>query len=145
MRTPYIVLVGLVVCAASALAQAPAAPPPYRVIVNGKSNVTSIDREFLADVFLKKVTRWPNGEAILPVDLDAHSSVRRKFAEDVLKRQLTAVRQYWQQQIFSGRNVPPPELEGDQPVLDYVAKHKGAIGYVSGGAVLGGVKVINVR
>jgi ABC-type phosphate transport system substrate-binding protein len=144
MRTLHIVLVGLALCA-SALAQAPAAQPPYRVIVHGKSNVTSIQRDFLADAFLKKVTRWPNGEAILPVDLDANSAVRRRFAEEVLKRQLAAVRQYWQQQIFSGRNVPPPELEGDHAVLDYVTKHKGAIGYVSGAAALDGVKVVSVR
>ena len=37
---------------------------------------------------------------------------------------------YWQQRIFSGRDVPPPEFELDREVVEYVLKHAGAIGYV---------------
>ncbi len=144
MRTLLIVLLTLLLSVA-ALAQAPA-PPPYRVIVNSRNSVASLDRSFLAEAFLKKVVRWPNGDAILPVDRDANASVRRAFSEDVLKRSLPAIRSYWQQLIFSGRNVPPPELDTDAAVLEYVSKHKGAVGYVSGTAAQAeGVKVVSVR
>jgi ABC-type phosphate transport system substrate-binding protein len=144
MRAPYIVIIALLL-AASALAQTPGAAPPYRVVVNAKSAVGSVERTFLADVFLKKVVRWPNGEAILPVDLDAGSGVRRRFSDEVLGRPLAAVRLYWQQQIFSGRNIPPPELESDAAVVEFVAKHKGAVGYVSGSAAIDGVKTVSLR
>jgi ABC-type phosphate transport system substrate-binding protein len=143
MRTSSIVVLTLLLSVA-ALAQAPA-PPPYRVIVNSRNAVASVDRSFLAETFLKKVVRWPNGDAILPVDRDANSTVRRLFSEDVLKRSLPAIRSYWQQLIFSGRNVPPPELDSDAAVLEYVAKHKGAVGYVSGAAQGEGIKFVSVR
>jgi len=71
--------------------------------------------------------------------------VRRRFSEQVLNRSVTAVRSYWQQIIFSGRDVPPPELGGDAEVLEFVKKHVGAIGYVSGAASTNGAKVIAVR
>jgi len=115
-------------------------PAEFRVIVHPKSSLRSARKGVLADAFLKKVTRWDDGEPIRPVDLRADSRVRRRFSEVVLRRSVGAVRSYWQQRIFSGRDVPPPELESDESVIAFVAKYEGAIGYVSGGAKLVGVR-----
>jgi hypothetical protein len=97
------------------------------------------------DVFLKKVKAWPDGEAIRPVDLAPGSTVRQRFSEQVLQRPVAAVRAYWQQCIFSGRNVPPPELDSDDEVIAYVLKSSRAIGYVSAHAELRGAKVVTLR
>lgn len=99
----------------------------------------------LEDAFLKKVKTWPNGETIRPVDLEPGSSARQRFTAEVLRRPVAAVLAYWQQCIFSGRNVPPPELDTDEKVLSYVKKYPGAVGYVSGSAYVSGVKVITVQ
>jgi ABC-type phosphate transport system substrate-binding protein len=140
MKSSLIAIVVLMLSAA-ALAQA----PPYRVIAHPSNTVSSLSRDQLTDVFLKKVTRWPNGEAIRPVDLRADTTARQRFAKDVLRRSMAAVRSYWQQLIFSGRNIPPPELESDAAVIAYVLKYEGAVGYVSGEADIGAVKVIAVK
>src|SRR5688500_4906266 len=87
--------------AANVSAQQPA-PPPYRVIVHPQNPVTSVERAFLRDAFLKKTTRWRNDKAIYPVDQIARAGVRGKFSDDVLRRSVAAVIAYWQQQIFSG-------------------------------------------
>ena len=63
----------------------------------------------------------------------------------MLKRSVEAVKGYWQQRIFSGRDVPPPELETDDEVVRYVLKHEGAVGYVSGSADARRRKVVSVR
>ena len=55
------------------------------------------------------------------------------------------MRSYWQQRIFSGRGVPPPELESDEAIVAYVLKHRGAVAYVSPNAKLGEAKPIAVR
>jgi hypothetical protein len=91
---------------------------------------------------LKKSTRWPGGEPIRPVDLGTESPTRRRFSEEVLSRSVVAVKSYWQQMIFSGRAVPPPELESDEEVMRYVGKYPGAIGYISGATEPAGVKVV---
>jgi len=125
-----------------ALAEGPA---EFRVIVHPSSPLRSADRGLVADAFLKKVTRWGNGEPIRPVDLHADNRARRRFSEAVLKRSVGAVRSYWQQRIFSGRDVPPPELESDESVIAFVGKYEGAIGYVSAGAKLLGVRELSIE
>jgi ABC-type phosphate transport system substrate-binding protein len=121
------------------------APPPYVVVVNAANRTTTASRKFVADAFLKKTTRWPNGEVIRPVDQSDDSGVRKRFTEDVLKRSVAAVKSYWQESVFSGRDLPPPELGSDGEVMSYVAKHPGAVGYVSGDADLVDVKIIGVE
>jgi ABC-type phosphate transport system substrate-binding protein len=117
----------------------------FRVIVNPDNPVSSIDRRFLADVYLKKATRWPSDEAIRPVDLGPGSPIRRAFSDDILKRSVSAIKSYWQQMVFSGRGVPPPELDSDGEVVRFVLKNRGAVGYVSGGSDVAGAKIVPVR
>jgi ABC-type phosphate transport system substrate-binding protein len=119
--------------------------PAYRVVVHPSNSASSVDRKFLSDAFLKKATRWSGGEVIRPVDLDAESPVRRRFSQEVLGRSVSAVKSYWQQVIFSGRDVPPPELDTDEQVIRYVVKSPGAVGYVSGSAAVSGVKILTVK
>ncbi len=117
----------------------------YVVIVNPSNNIGSVERDFLADAFLKKITAWPNGEVIHPVDLPGNSRVRHAFSEEILHRSISEVKGYWQQRIFSGRDVPPPELDDDAAVIAYVLKNNGAVGYVSAGAALNGARIVSVR
>lgn len=102
----------------------------FRVIAHAGAPFVS-DRRFLADAFLKKVTMWPDGSKIHPIDLPRSSPVRESFSGQVLGRTVTAVGHYWRQIIFSGRGVPPPELRSDDEVLRFVMRQPGAIGYVS--------------
>jgi ABC-type phosphate transport system substrate-binding protein len=117
----------------------------YRVVVNAGNPQATVDRRLLADAFLKKVTRWGGGEAIKPVDQRPESVARQRFSDDVLGRSVAAVKSYWAQLVFSGRELPPPELDGDEEVVRYVAKNAGAVGYVSASANVESVKVVVVR
>ena len=91
--------------------------PAYRVIVNPQNPSGPVERRFLIEAFLKKTTHWGHGEAIRPVDLATDSAVRRRFSEEALSRSVAAVKSYWQQLIFAGRDVPPPELDSDEAVV----------------------------
>jgi hypothetical protein len=117
----------------------------FLIVVHPGTPASSVERSFLADAFLKKTTRWPDNEAIYPVDQGPDAAVRQRFSEQVLRRSVFAVRSYWQQRIFAGRGLPPPELESDEAVLRYVRSRPGALGYVSDRAELGNVKVLSVR
>lgn len=119
--------------------------PPFRVIAHPENPARSIDREVLAKMFLKEVTRWDDGEAVHPVDLRGDSEVRSKFCDAIIRRSLAAVRSYWQQRIFSGRGVPPPEVESDAEAVRYVLKYRGSVGYVSAHADIGKAKTLTVN
>jgi ABC-type phosphate transport system substrate-binding protein len=120
-------------------------PRPFLVIVHPENPMDRVEKRFLGRAFLKKVTEWPHGETIRPIDLPPSSNVRKSFVEEVLDRSIGAVRNYWQQLLFSGRALPPPELESEQKVIEYVLQHPGAIGYVSQNAALGSAKVLLVE
>ena len=137
-------LVAAVLAIGGSLHARPAAQDYEMIVAAGRPDA-AVDRLFLGDAFLKKVTTWPDGELIRPVDQPVGSATRRAFTEDVLRRSVEAVKSYWQRRIFAGRDVPPPELDGDDDVVAYVAKHPGAVGYVVPGTVLRGAKVLAVK
>ena len=135
----------LLALAAPVAAQGPAPAPGYVVIVHPRNPVTSLDRKQVGRIFLKKVTRWSDDEVVRPVDASVRSPTRRRFSQDVLSRSVAAVKSYWQQLVFSGRGIPPPELDSDEAIVSYVLKHRGAIGYVSSTTNLNGARIVGVR
>jgi hypothetical protein len=141
----FIWLVPLVVALATARPAPATAPPAYRVIVNPANPASAVDRRFVAEAFLKKTTRWSDGTPIRPADQGADRPARQRFSEEVIGRSVAAVKTYWQQAVFSGRDLPPPELDSDDDVVRWVLKHEGAIGYVSGAANVERVKALSLR
>jgi len=117
----------------------------YVVIVNEQNSVTSASRVLVSRFFLKKASHWDSGSLVLPVDLPPESPVRVAFSKHVLSKSVGSIKAYWQQQIFSGREVPPPEKSDETDVLEFVKANRDAIAYVSPDAVLPrGVRVLMV-
>lgn len=139
MRRLFIQAVVLLVAGAR-----PSAEPGLRVVVNESNPIASLSREELSELFLKKTTGWPDGTVVLPVDQFEDSEAREAFNRDIHKKSLSAVRAYWQQRIFSGRDVPPPEKDSDAAVIAFVKRNRGGIGYVMSPLVYG-VRVVPVR
>ena len=127
------------------LSAAAAEPASFKVVVNAANPASTISRAELSSMLMKKQARWANGTVVQPVDQAEQARVRESFTKAVHGKSVGAVRSYWQQQIFSGRNVPPLEVRNDAEVVAYVRSKPGAIGYVSEGAVLDGVKQLEVQ
>lgn len=144
-RWAWLVALGLLLGVAGTPRGVGAADPELRIVVHPSNAMRSAEPSFLADAFLKKVTRWPSGETIRPLDQAPASPVRRLFSRSILKKTVAAVRSYWQQRIFSGRDVPPPEVDSDAAVIAYVERNPGAVGYVSSGAKLGSARELQVQ
>jgi ABC-type phosphate transport system substrate-binding protein len=136
-------LVALLLCAISPPGTASGAEG-YKLIVHSSNPATSLPREQVARYVLKKVTSWPSGLGVQPVDRERESTVRAAFSRSVLHKSVSEVSAYWQQQIFSGRGVPPPEKRSDAEVVAFVTGNEGGIGYVSGSADVGDAKVVAV-
>jgi ABC-type phosphate transport system substrate-binding protein len=109
----------------------------FVVIVNDANPKQSMDRDLVRKLFLKQLKSWESGVAAAPVDQDAKSEVREVFTREVHGKKVSAIKSYWQRMIFSGRAVPPPELDSDESVLTYVRSDPGGIGYVAPGTELG--------
>ncbi|HEX6765123.1 MAG TPA: hypothetical protein VF103_06585 [Polyangiaceae bacterium] len=136
-------LLGICPTVPRALAEEPRST--FQIIVHPENPASRTSRQFLSSLFLKEITRWDDGELARPVDLKPDSPTRRRFSQSVLNRSVSAVKSYWQQRIFSGRGVPPPELDTDQAVVTYVTNHRGGVGYVSPGTELGKTRTIHLE
>jgi ABC-type phosphate transport system substrate-binding protein len=116
----------------------------FRVIVHPDNPTEHLEDKELSRLFLKQSTRWEDGTPVLPVDQPTEARVRESFSRAVFGRSTSAMVAHWQQQIFSGRGVPPTELENERAVIEYVAGRPGAVAYVSTGTPIAGVKVVEV-
>lgn len=143
-RILRLALLLVVLVAALLSAPAPAEAQGYRVIVHPDNPVDSMTESTVSRFFLRRVTSWDHGPKVEPVDQPEGSSVREAFSEGVHGRGVSEIKAFWNRNIFSGRALPPPVLEGDRAVVEYVREHPGAIGYVSPGAGTSGVKVVRV-
>src|SRR5438128_730025 len=114
----------------------------YVVIVNRSSAMVKSTKRELAQIFLKKISRV-NDTEVLPVDLVQSDPIRADFSKIVLDKSVAAVNAYWQQQIFSGKSVPPAEMSEDDAVA-FVRSNPAGIAYVPLQKVGAGVKVIEI-
>jgi ABC-type phosphate transport system substrate-binding protein len=142
MKPTITLLVGLL---SLSTASAPSPAQDFAVVVNVSNPVSTLSKDEVAKLFLKKTVSWKSGQSAAPVELPASAKVREAFAREVLNKSVAQVRSYWQQQIFSGRDVPPPEKPTEDEVIAYVRANPNAIGYVSRSANIGrGVKIVSL-
>jgi ABC-type phosphate transport system substrate-binding protein len=141
MRTRLLAIL-LALTSVPALPARAAEPDGFRVVVHPSNKAAQgLTRGLVSQLFLKKTTRWADGKRVLPVE-PADLSVREKFARKIHGKSAVAVKSFWNQQIFSGREVPPIEKATDAEVIAYVKANPEAIGYVGSGADVAGVAII---
>lgn len=134
-------LVVLTVATISAVGSA-AVEPGFLVIVHRDNTESSIPRARLDAIFLGKITVWPDGLEIMLVNHE-DTDLRDQFSNSIHARPEAAVNAYWAAKSFKDAVVPPARL-GDDEIVAFVAEHPGAIGYVSPGTPLHGVKRLAV-
>ena len=137
-------LLTVVLIAIAAPAQSLAAQD-FKVIANNDVAGSSISKDVLAKVFYKQAAKLPDGTVAAPVYQSKSSATRIAFDKAILGKSVAGVETFWQQQIFSGKDVPPPSKGSDEDVINFVKSTPGGIGYVSAGSAASGVKVIAVK
>jgi len=133
-------------CLALALVAGSARAQEYKVVAHAAVGVSELTASAANRLFLKQEKSFSSGTAAVPVNLAKTSPVRAAFSQAVHGRAVGAIEQYWQQQLFSGRETPPDAKAGDAAVLEFVKATPGGIGYVSASASIpAGVIVITIK
>ncbi len=112
------------------------------VIGNQADEVGSLGEDQVAELFLGKTSKLPDGTVAEVVDLPAGNPVRGEFYSKVLHKTERQIRAYWAKRVFTGKGTPPETLPDEHAVVDWVAAGRGRIGYVSAGAVNDKVRVL---
>lgn len=94
-------------------------------------------------VFLEQNNSLEDGSHVEPV-LEKDGPVHEAFLQDYLGKSDDDLHTYYRALVFTGRGSMPIELNSDAEVVAYVARTRGALGYVSTATSAEGVKTLAV-
>lgn len=115
-----------------------------KVIANPSVTENSISADELKGVFLITKTSLHDGSHVEPVLLKG-GAVHASFLKEYLGKTDSALETYYRSLVFTGKASMPKMLASDAEVEAYVAKTKGAVGYVSASSPGTGVKTLEVK
>ena len=134
----------LMAVAILALASSYALAGGVKVIANSSVKADSVSADELKSVFLEETSSLRDGSHVEPV-LAKGGAAHEAFVKDYLGKSDAALQTYYRSLVFTGKGSMPKTVGGDAEIAAYVAKTKGAIGYVSAGASAEGTKVLEVK
>ena len=131
----FIIVVALSLCDSTASAD-------VVVVVPTKSPVTTtLSKNQVADIFLGKASRFPDGSQAVPIDQAEGSAARDEFYLKFAGKSAAQLKMHWSKIIFTGRGQPPREVSNSMEVKKLIVENPDAIGYIEPGMVDGSVKV----
>lgn len=137
MRTRALTLLLLLACALAGAAAH--AADRLVVITHPASQVESMSRAQLVNVFMGRYKKLPSGVRAVVLDNVAR---KEQFYARLLNKTLAEINAYWARLTFSGQTDPPRLLDEAQ-VIEIVASTPGAVGYVDKQLVDDRVRVVH--
>jgi ABC-type phosphate transport system substrate-binding protein len=114
-------------------------------VVAASNPVSTLSRSQIADIFLGKMIRFPDGRQVVPVDQVENSAAREAFYLKFADKSPAQIKAFWSRIIFTGRGQPPPEVSNGVEVKKFIARHPDAIGYIEQKLVDDSVKVVLMK
>jgi ABC-type phosphate transport system substrate-binding protein len=115
-----------------------------KIIANTSVKADSISADELKSVFLEDKNSLSDGSHVEPV-IQKGGPAHEAFLKQYLDKSDTALQTYYRSLVFTGKGSQPKAVGSDAEAVAYVAKTKGAIGYVSEGAAAEGTKTLQVK
>jgi ABC-type phosphate transport system substrate-binding protein len=94
---------------------------------------TPVPLSQIAAIYLLRVTSWPDGSHIVPVNREAGSRAREEFTQQVLQEDNAGLAIYWNEMHFQGK-MPPVVQESEEAMIAFIRNVPGSIGYINGSA-----------
>ena len=129
-----------VVLLAALLGDAATGADPRIAVIVHRDRQGTLDVSAVATIYLRKRRFWDDGMPILPINREANSPLRAAFTRRVFDLDSSQLAAYWNEQYFHGV-MPPATLSSSESMKRFVAKERGAIGYVELDAADSSVRV----
>ena len=144
MYHPVPMMFSVMILSAALLADpSPGAESPVKVIVNASNPVTSLSREQVSQLFLRKKDRWDDGRTVEVVE-PGDRGLQERFAREFHQKSWQWVEHHWLELEGAARGRRPVVRAKEEAVVALVAKDQGAIAYLSHDPGDPRVKVISV-
>lgn len=115
-----------------------------KVIVNSGVTVSQISTDDLKSIFLLTKKSFADGTHAEPV-LTKNATVYAAFLKHYIDKTDDSLTTYYRNAVFTGKGLTPRTFASDAEVAAYVAKTRGAIGYVSNETAVSGVKTLDIK
>jgi TonB family protein len=115
-----------------------------KVVANSSVGARTVSVDELKSVFLQEKNSLADGSHVVPV-LEMGGPAHEAFLKEVLGKNSDTLQDYYRSLVFTGKGSMPKALHSDEEVVAYVARTRGAIGYVSSSARVDGVKTLAVH
>ena len=112
------------------------------VIVNTQNPLATLEKKQVVDLFMGRVSAFPDGGSAQTLDLKTGTPLRADFYKRLTGKSEAQVDAYWATLVFAGRMSPPKQFSDDQALIGEVSKNKTAIAYVARQPLPNGVKVV---
>lgn len=139
-RTPLLSIAAVFTLCLAASARA----ADVKVIANPSVTASEVSAEDLKAVFLASKTALPDGSAVEPV-LARSGPAHDVFLRTYLGKTDAALTGYLRSLVFTGKASMPKMCESEADIVAYVARTRGAIGYVSAATSTAGTKTLTIR
>jgi len=115
-----------------------------KIIANPSVKADSISANEIKSIFLEEKNSLSDGSRVEPV-IEKGGPAHEAFLKDYLDKSDSALQTYYRSLVFTGKGSMPKSVGSDAEMAAFVAKTKGAIGYVSEGAAAEGAKTLAVK
>lgn len=114
-------------------------------VVSAKNPLTTLSKDQLADLFLGKTSRFPDGTLAEPIDQAEGAPARDEFYLEFADRSPAQIKAHWAKIIFTGRGQPPKTVPNGAAMKKRLADDANAIGYLERKNLDGSVKALLIQ
>ncbi|MBI5492509.1 MAG: substrate-binding domain-containing protein [Deltaproteobacteria bacterium] len=117
------------------------------VIINRANLVDRLNESEIRKIYTNTTLSWPDGTPITIYDLSLQDPLRGLFSEKILGKTPDKVAEEWAHlKITNQAKNPPQAMKSESLIVRRVSREKGAIGYVSIGAVKNNqsIRIVNI-
>lgn len=100
------------------------------VAVRSDSEIASLAKNDVVDIFLGRFRQLPSGRQAEPLDQATQSVERQAFYSQLINKTTAEINAYWARLLFTGRVTPPRSMETTDKMLDELLHNPRAIGYL---------------
>ncbi|MFC5498480.1 phosphate ABC transporter substrate-binding protein [Caenimonas terrae] len=139
LKRAGLVVTGWGLCLCAGMAAADVVP-----VVSARNPVATMSKNQIADIFLGKTGRFPEGGQAVPIDQAEGTAARAEFYLNFTGKSPSQLKAHWAKIIFTGRGQPPLEVANGAELKRRVADNTHALGYIERSMVDDSVKVVLV-
>lgn len=111
------------------------------VVVPKSSETQKLNSSEVANIFLSRTNRFPNGDRSYPIELKGHG-IRSHFYESISGKTPNQLSAYWTTLVFTGKGRPPKSYQDVNKLIDHMRNDPRAIAYLNKEQVTETMKIV---